>query len=675
MKKSSLMTLSALLIAFCAAFICVAAELPPCPLTDAQAKDLLSSISPECKPLAPALAALKRGDLKTAKHVAANYFRKREAALPRIKNYANIERADATVRGEITEVDVTHTFPNSIIDWHFNATEASGIPFNPEWTWQLNRMTMWDYLSGSYRKTKDEKYARTFVSHLRTWAKQCPRPKDNGCHPGSAWRTIECGIRLKVRWPETFREMANSPSVTDDDILLYFYCSREQMRHVMQYPSGGNWLLMEMDGAYVFAADNPEFAESKAVRAQALKVMTQEVKKQFMPDGAQFELSPAYHVGCVYDCAELLQKAEEKGLSNEVPKEYRDILVRAGEYAVKIMTPARGIPLLNDCGPKPLLRDLKRSNIHSAVLDWATQGADPRKNVPKFTSCYMPYAGLAVFRSGWQLDANVLYFDMGPLGLDHSHEDRLGLILYGYGEELLYDDGGGQYEDSETRDYAWSSFDHSVIIIDGKGQSGRENREQRMFTKPLDAHFTVRPGFESAWSEYTGKKSIVTHRRQVIWIKPDLYLICDRLLPRDNKEHRYEARWQVDTTKMEDLLPGSGILKSKRDKGKANLVVAPLLKDTKASWVSGKATKPMGGLYVYRGASAYRPATTVSHERRGKGSQAFLTLLQPVKSGSPSIKSISYPGPKAVKVVFTNGKTLSVTLPDDAQKLPVWMLR
>ncbi len=659
----------------CTILACSGTELPPCPLTDAQAEDLINSLSPECKPLAPALSALKRGDLKEAKHFASEYFRKREAARPHVSDPSDIPNADRTVKGVIRETAITHSFPKSVIDWRFNPTRAPGRSFDPEWQWQMNRMRFWYYLANAYGATSDETYARTFVSHLRTWAAAWPRPQNRANNVNSGWRTIECGIRLLGSWPRAFREMANSSSMTDDDVLLFLYCSREQVRHIMKYRTSGNWLTMEMNGAYTFAADNPEFSESKSVRETALKALSEDIVRQFLPDGAQYELSPGYHMVALDNSCDLVKKADDKGFGKEVPPEFREILTRAAEYAVKIMTPDRSHPKFNDDWEyKTFLLDLRRraSNLPSKPVQWAVKGAKPGKDEPDFTSLFLPYAGIAVFRSGWETDANVLYFDVGPLGKAHCHQDKLHLILFGYGEELLFDDGGGHYEKSATRNYAKSSLDHSTVVIDGAEQNNRQN----MVSKPIDGHFTIDSKAESAQGDYLhkGETCTVTHRRQVLWIKPDLYLVCDRLLPKDGKEHRYEARWQVDSRKMEELLPGSGILRSLRGgKAKADLIVAPLQEGTATSWVSGKKLPPMGGLYVGREPRPCRPAVTVSHTRSGTGALTFLTLLQPVKKeSSAGIKSVTRPGPKTVKVEFSDGRILDVTFSDDPEALPEW---
>ena len=56
------------------------------------------------------------------------------------------EAADRIAAGEVTVVGISWSFPSGAIDWLFNPTAARG-PFNPEWTWQLNRMSFWKTLA------------------------------------------------------------------------------------------------------------------------------------------------------------------------------------------------------------------------------------------------------------------------------------------------------------------------------------------------------------------------------------------------------------------------------------------------------------------------------------------------------------------------------------------------
>ena len=81
------------------------------------------------------------------------------------------EEADHAVKGEVSVVGIPHEFPDGRIDWLFNPTSKKG-PFNPEWTWQLNRMYFWTAFAEAYSATGDEKYARAFVRQFSDWFAQ-----------------------------------------------------------------------------------------------------------------------------------------------------------------------------------------------------------------------------------------------------------------------------------------------------------------------------------------------------------------------------------------------------------------------------------------------------------------------------------------------------------------------
>ena len=77
----------------------------------------------------------------------ASYFRARPPrsgdSRPTSFDRAAAERA---AKGEVKVVNVPHVFAGGRIDWLFNPTKKRG-PFNPEWTWQLNRMEHWKTLA------------------------------------------------------------------------------------------------------------------------------------------------------------------------------------------------------------------------------------------------------------------------------------------------------------------------------------------------------------------------------------------------------------------------------------------------------------------------------------------------------------------------------------------------
>jgi len=139
-------------------------------------------------------AAMAKGDVESAKKLLADYLRNR-TSVPWGFDPHNIDRsiryskpyADQTVAGEVQVIGVPYVFPNGDIDWFYNPTKVrDDLPDDNEWQWQLGRMGYWGNLGRTYWGTGDELYAQTFVKHLRSWTKQCPRPDDSGNYANSA---------------------------------------------------------------------------------------------------------------------------------------------------------------------------------------------------------------------------------------------------------------------------------------------------------------------------------------------------------------------------------------------------------------------------------------------------------------------------------------------------------
>src|SRR5690606_4892869 len=85
-------------------------------------------------------------------------------------------------------------------------------------------------------------------------------------------------------------------------------------------------------------------------------------------------------------------------------------------------------------------------------------------------STVFPWAGQAVYRSGWDADARWSFFDGGPLGTNHEHYDKLHLSVSAYGRDLLVDSGRYTYVGGSHRSFYRSTQAHNTIAFTGKGQ-------------------------------------------------------------------------------------------------------------------------------------------------------------------------------------------------------------
>lgn len=640
-------------------------------------QELFAALDLSRPELAAVQTAAAKEDWPAAVAALAAYYRERRS-VPWYYDPHQIDRtvgyskgaAEETVEGKVTVVYVPHQFPDGKFDWFYNPTIARPeLPVNHEWQWQLGRMGYWPNLGRAYWATGDERYAQTFVQQLRSWARDCVRPDDSGNGAGSAWRTIECGIRMGGTWPDAWHRFLHSPSFTDADLALFLKVCHEHAIHLVNHRTTGNWLTMEMSGLYTIGAVYPEFRDAAAWRELATQALYQELTTQFLPDGAQIELTTGYHQVALDNVLKIPRTAQLVGRLDEMPADYITKAEGAFGFNLKMMTPERDLPHVNDAWHVGVAGSLRAGfELFPRRTDFQWIATDGKEGtVPDFTSVLLPYAGFAVMRSDWSREANYLAFDGALLGYGHYHQDKLNVILHAYGREMLYDGGGGNYESSKWRRYSVDTFSHSTVLVDGLPQRrGGKDRWAGVARGPLPIVWRSGSVFDYAAASYdepygSPENHPASQRREVLFLKPDLFLVVDRLVSTDGKEHRYEARWQVNSTTLQPgATPGSFV---STDAGKPNLAIVPLLPDGLACRAVSTQEEPeLLGWLVHKD-SRHIPTTTVCHQRQGGGTQTLITLLLPLRPDAASpVLAVRRAGDESV--VEIGGRSLHVRLTD-----------
>lgn len=587
-------------------------------------------------------AALACEDYARAVSECAAYYRQKpDVAASQLSAHGafDVDYADRAVAGKMREVNIDWEFPNGDIDFLFDPTAIHG-PRNHEWLWQLNRHGFWSNMARTYRATGDEKYARAFEKQFLAWVAQTDIPEDwNGS--GSAWRTIECGIRLLGSWPIAFDGFRASSSVSDVTLLLMIASMHRQAVHLVRHPTSHNWLMMEFNGVYTFSALFTELADAEEHRRIAADRLIQETDAQTLSDGMHNELTPDYQ-SVTYGCASnFYALAVSLGLADEIPSRLPELLKSLAHAAVLLSTPGFTQPRTNDTYTIPTKRFTQRAEelfgadpIYRFVNTDRAEGEPPAAPT---ASVLMPYAGFTVMRSDWTKDAAYLCFDVGALGEAHIHQDKLNINLYKGDEELIFDDGGGQYEDSPHRDYALSACDHNTILVDGLPQN---RTAPHSLDRKVDAHWISNDVFDYAVGEYDdvfGPERVKSaiHRREVRFCKPDFFCVRDELTPVDGKAHDYEILFHMDTCKTHETPEYPNGVCS--DFGKTyDVALIPLDDDSQAVHLerASAAMQPCRGWYVGRNDCDLHPATTVSRRVENAGHFHFVTLIFPLKAGA-----------------------------------------
>ncbi len=633
--------------------------------------------------LAAVAAAWKQKDTAAAEKALAAYLRKRDSVKwgsdaaggnggLRVEHDKTL--ADWAVAGKLQggQGPYFYTFPEGKIDWYYNATQhMPGVAPDNEWQWQLSRMAVWGALGRTYKATGDERYAQTFDREMLSWIAQCPVADHVDNVPGSTWRTIESGIRMGGSWPAAFYAFRNSPSLTDADLVLFVSSFLDHGNYLRHNNTRLNFLTMEMSGLYAVGALFPEFKDAADWRSFAVGKLAQEARTQFLPDGAQDELSTEYQNVALGNILKIPQIARWTGRLAEVPADYTEPLEKGFEFQLKIMAPDRFNPKYNNGLPQylPSVFKMAVENFpNRADFKWVESDGKLGKP-PAFTSVFLNRAGEAAMRSGWSRQDNYLGFRLGPIGMAHQHQDKLGVVIWAYGRSLVFNTGGGSYEQSKWRTWATSSFGSNCLIVDGLGQnrpttsSDPWHNPDLISQGPIDGHWQTSDVFDFASGEYTGgygpqRVRPASQQRDVLFLKPDLFVVADRMTPNDAASHNYQARWQLLTTHTR-IDPATHVLET-TDSGEANLAVVPLLtKGLEVAAVSAQESPEILGWNVRKDMDPQTvPATTLLHTLSSAGPQIMLTLFIPLRPGQANPVSSVAEGVdgRSATVTFTDGR-------------------
>jgi len=568
------------------------------------------------------------------------------------------------------------------IDWTANPTE--GEARTHLWNESINRHFHFRQLSEAYWNTGQEKYAEEIARQILDWTSSMPRPMlSNGNSVGHyAWQTLTTGIRLADTWPQALYRCMGSPAFDANLLAEIMKSVREQARHLVKWPSSGNWLTAESNGLFTAGMLFPEFKEAADWRRIAIERLYKQLDDEVYPDGMEYELAAGYNNWVVTEFAHILEMAEMNGLRGELPADYQDKLQKMFNYLLFASMPNGAIPGLNDSGNSDVRGLLTTGHkLFPEREDFrfvATAGA--WGEAPEQTSYAFPWSGHYVMRSGWDANATFLLFDAGPYGMGHQHEDKLHFVLWSKGRQHLLDPGNFSYDRSRWRRYVLETYGHNTVMVDGENQNRGAKRETYWWPKPWqgdappenDTRWASTPEYDFAagiYSDGYGEKNAidVTHTRRVLYLKQqDLFVVLDALEPADEAEHTYEALFHLDTEEAQTL--DAGVVRTLNE-GQSNLQItpAPVLN---VEIVKGKQDPPVQGWAN----GPWRAIPTAIYKTSGSGTVRMAFVLEPVAAGEePKVTAAKVlttePGFAAVEISLADGGSILVIQRDEPGEL------
>jgi len=416
-----------------------------------------------------------------------------------------------------------------------------------------------DEMVRQYVLDGNEAYAKAWVRNFTRFVREEICPVEARACDTSSWRSLETAERLYACLLNDVYWLLKSPALTDDVLATVFVSLWEHGDRLRRGHAtwGGNWFANEMTSLYCFTLLAPYFVESAEWRAYAQAKIEQELREQVYPDGQQVELSTGYHPGVIAIFGRVPRMCAFKGVPP--PAGIRGVLARMYEPYMAVMRPDRRIPALNDATIW-LSRNFFRTGLANfperTDFRWFADetGAAP----PSWTSVALPYTGWVALRDSWRADAVWGFMDCGPFGTGHQHEDKLNVLVFAYGRELVNEGGWYDYDTSENRRYILSTRSHNTVRFDGRDQNTRAVYRWHAATdcvKKADFLFATNTvvdwaeaAFEGPYMANPGRNLV--HRRRLALFKgvsglPPFFVVADRLSCADAKPHSYEQLWHL----------------------------------------------------------------------------------------------------------------------------------
>ncbi|MCX7048483.1 MAG: alginate lyase family protein, partial [Candidatus Sumerlaeota bacterium] len=602
-------------------------------------QEMLAALDLERPELLPVREALSRDDIAAAKIALARHFQTRQKPVGPViaPDSGGAARKDAD---EICE----HIFrfvncPPAKLERAIRWNEDP--PDYEQWPICLNRHFHWITLARAYTATRDEKYAREFAAQVNGWTEAMPVFISKSWiegpffDKGKSPLSLDAGIRMAQTWWQAYGAFKDSPSFDVESRCRMLRSFLDHARYLMDaraFRPQSNWGAMETAGLFTLAVMLPEFKESSVWLRTAKERLTQTCRSQFYPDGSQIELATGYHWVSVSNYLSVIELARRNNVT--LPDGFAAGLEKMFEYFEAIVMPDGRMPSLNDGGWGKIGAYMAKGfELFPQRKDFEFFATERKAGAaPDHASWSLPYAGWHVMRTGWGPDDDYLFFETGPYGGGHQHEDKLNILVHTGRKTILTEGGNYDYDQSDWRRYVLSTRAHNTMRVDGLDQNRRTHRETFVVKTPEDAHWRSGADFDYAMGRYDsgyGPRNEVqtTHTRQVLFAKPDYWIVVDTLQPGDAKEHSYEILFHLDAN--EAVVNPVTHSVSVDDSGKG-LSILPLLEAGFTVEIAKGQTKPEVQGWLPTGQhNVLRPIPTAIFRWKSSGPCGMAFILAP----------------------------------------------
>ena len=429
--------------------------------------------------------------------------------------------------------------------------------------WELNRLAHLITLGRAYAITDDQKFSAEFFRQLASWREQNPVGR------GVNWN---CAMEVALRAMNllaAFDLFVRAPQMNEAhlaDLLRMFDQHGAHIRRHLEFShiATSNHYLADVTGLLWLGVMLPELEAAREWREFGLRELLNEMDKQLLPDGADYEASTGYHRLKLELFLYSFVLCHINGI--EIDASYWSKLRGMIAYAHAYLRPDGRAPLIGDSDSGQVLPVVRRAgDDHAYVValgaavfqdpQFKTAGCLPPQELlwilgeqglrdhqalpvgePAHSQAF-PDAGTYVLRN----DDLYLLFNASGSGVNgrgsHGHNDALSIEVSACGTAFIVDPGSYVYTaDLKERHRFRSVAYHSTVEVDGLEQNTTEEKAPFIIGNEADPRvisWESGPETDVVIAEHAGYLRLshpLTHRRTVrfeklkrFWVVEDAF--------------------------------------------------------------------------------------------------------------------------------------------------------
>lgn len=376
---------------------------------------------------------------------------------------------------------------------------------------------------------------------------------------GGFTRSLDAAIK-NFAFIKMVEVIAQSPSTTPELFTAFLKSIRDTTNYLTIHHTGyNNWRQTEFQAVLEASIKMPEFYDALHGvnwREIAVKELEDMLFLNNLPDGSYREATCGYSFGAFEEYVKHKICMKEMGI--EVSEEYNRLLHKCAYYITLLLTPnGRNLQYGDNAAGSTGLK------IMEQICDWfddrelkyiISRGAEGTR--PSWTSRHWSDSTVTVMQADWTAESPYLFTNVRGGGT-HGHRDYNGVIMYAYGRMLLNDAGIFTYTSTDPyRRWGTSTVAHNTVVINDGSQIHVESAglepTGHVYDWKTEASFDY---LSQSTPNYPGFE----HRRSILFVKPNLWIISDRIISEESETvNNYKQVWH--------MLPSAGLTVSQEDR-------------------------------------------------------------------------------------------------------------